>query len=107
MADGVAIAAAESALLEELDRVRLQGVTEPELVKAKAQLHARLVFDGDSVTNIAHQLGYFETIGAADLLATLPSRIVAVTSEQVARAAREVLAPSNRTIGWFEPLPGA
>ena len=107
VADGVAIASAESALLEELDRVRLQGVTDPEMVKAKAQLHARLVFDGDSVTNIAHQLGYFETIGAADLLATLPSRIAAVTSEQVARAAREVLAPSNRTIGWFEPLPGA
>ena len=31
-------------------------------MRAKAQLRARLVFDGDSVTNIAHQLGYFETI---------------------------------------------
>ena len=33
------------------------------------------------------------------------ARIVAVTLEEVAAAARSVLAPSNRTIGWFEPLP--
>jgi predicted Zn-dependent peptidase len=34
-----------------------------------------------------------------------PSRIDAVTADEVARAAREVLAPANRTIGWFDPLP--
>jgi zinc protease len=105
VADGVALASAESVLLEELDRVRQHGVTEPELAKAKAQLTARIVFDNDSVTNIAHQLGYFDTIGASELVAAAPSRIAEVTGEQVARAARDVLAPSNRTIGWFEPLP--
>ena len=34
-----------------------------ELAKVKAQLRARFVYDADSVTDIAHQLGYFETIG--------------------------------------------
>jgi len=85
--------------------VRRHGVTDVELAKAKAQLKARIVFDSDSVTNIAHQLGYFDTIGAGDLIATVPSRIMDVTVDEVARAAREVLAPSNRTIGWFEPSP--
>ena len=81
------------------------GITDAELVKAKAQLRARLVFDSDSVTNIAHQLGYFETIASVDVFTTAPARIAAVTLEEVATAARAVLAPSNRTIGWFEPLP--
>ena len=81
------------------------GITGAELVKAKAQLRARLVFDSDSVTNIAHQLGYFDTIASVDLFTSAPARIAAVTLEEVATAARAVLAPSNRTIGWFEPIP--
>jgi zinc protease len=100
---GVTSGAVESALVEELERVRQSGVTEAELGKAKTQLKARIVFDNDSVTNIAHQLGYFETIGARALLDEAPALINAVTVDEVARAARDVLAPSNRTIGWFEP----
>jgi zinc protease len=103
--DGASLASVEACLLEELDRVRREGITEGELAKAKAQLHARLVFDGDSVTNIAHQLGYFETIATAGVIMSAPASIAAVTLEQVAAAARAVLAESNRTVGWFDPLP--
>ena len=53
-------------MLAELDGVVRDGITAAELTRAKAQLHARLVFESDSVTNIAHQLGYFETIGSLD-----------------------------------------
>src|SRR5262245_17321795 len=101
--EGTALASVESAMLEELDRVRQEGITEAELVKAKAQLKARFVFDNDSVTNIAHQLGYFETIASVDVFTRLPEQIVRVNVEQVAAAARAVLASSNRTVGWFEP----
>ena len=51
--------------------MRRDGVTPAELAKAKAQLKARLVFDNDSVTNIAHQLGYFETIASVDVFTNL------------------------------------
>jgi zinc protease len=101
--DGVPLSHVEEATLAELDRAAGEGITSAELTKAKAQLRARLVFDNDSVTNIAHQLGYFETVAAAELVATMPERIAGVTLEQVAEAARAVLQPSNRTIGWFEP----
>jgi zinc protease len=103
--EGTPLASVESAMLEELDRVRQHGITEAELIKAKAQLKARLVFDSDSVTNIAHQLGYFETIASVDVFTALPSRIAAVTVDAVGDAARTILAASNRTVGWFEPLP--
>ena len=100
-----ALTGVESVLLEELARVRGEGITAAELARAKAQLRARLVFENDSVTNIAHQLGYFETIATVDMFRTLPARIAAVTVDSVGHAARALLKDSNRTIGWFQPLP--
>ena len=103
--EGTSLSGAEGVLLEELDRVQREGITTLELAKAKAQLEARLVFENDSVTNIAHQLGYFETIAEVELFRTLPGAIATATADSVMIAARRLLAASNRTIGWFEPLP--
>jgi zinc protease len=104
-AEGTSLSGVETVLLEELDRVQRGGVSESELAKAKAQLKARLVFENDSVTNIAHQLGYFETIANVDLYRSLPSAIASATVDDLLAAARHVLPASNRTIGWFEPQP--
>jgi zinc protease len=103
--EGTTLGAVEAALLHELDRLVEQGIAGHELERARTQLVARSIFEGDSITNIAHQLGYFETIGAPDLYPTLRARIEAVTTDQVLHAARKMLAESNRTIGWFEPQP--
>ena len=102
---GTPLADLEGAALAALDLVARDGITEAELAKAKAQLRARLVFESDSVTNIAHQLGYFETIGSLDAYTDAPARIAAVTLERVAKAARRVLTASNRTVGHFDPVP--
>jgi zinc protease len=101
--EGVALAAVEGALLAALEEVRRDGITEAELAKAKQQLKARLVFDNDSITNIAHQLGYFETIAGVDTYRTLGRSIAAVTLDAVAAAASRFSA-ANRTIGWFDPV---
>jgi zinc protease len=103
--DGVALSSIEEALAGELERVRRDAVTPAELETAKSQLQAQLVFDSDSITNIAHQIGYFETIASVDAFTGLAPRINAVSLDQVADAARMLFAASNRTVGWFEPLP--
>jgi zinc protease len=102
-AEGTALGPLEAQTLDAIDRVRAGGITPAELVKAKNQLRARMVFEGDSITNVAHQLGFFETIAGWRIYETLGQRIAAVTLEEVARAAAARLAPSNRTIGWLEP----
>jgi zinc protease len=104
---GTPLDALEDALVREIERVRTGGITPEELRKAKTQLRARLVFENDSITNIAHQIGYFETIAGAEVFANFRPRIAAVTLEDVAAAARAILTPSNRTVGWFDPLPVA
>ena len=103
--DGVALDRVEQVLLEEASRVREHGITDAELTKAKAQLEARLVFDNDGVTNIAHQLGYFSTVASLELYLSMPDRIAAVTTADVGAIARTLLADANRTVGWFDPLP--
>ena len=103
---GRTLAAVEDGMLDELDRLVSAGITERELEKARAQLRARFVFDMDGVTDIAHQLGYFETIGSWRDALTLGDRLAAVSLSEVNDVARAVFAPSNRTIGWFEPQAG-
>jgi zinc protease len=104
-ADGASLERLEAAALAEIDRVRTGGITQAELVKVKNQLRARMVFEGDSITNVAHQLGFFDIIADWRVYETLGPRIAAVTLEQVATAAAERLAPANRTIGWLHPPP--
>ncbi|MBI2834172.1 MAG: insulinase family protein [Acidobacteria bacterium] len=103
--EGVAYGEVEGALVGELERARRDGIATDELDRAKRQLKARLVFETDSVTNIAHQLGFFETIAAADIYTSLAGRIAAVTVDAVTAAARRYLPPQNRTVGWFQPVP--
>jgi zinc protease len=102
--EGTALARVEEAALRTIDRVRTDGITPDELTKARNQLRARLVFENDSITNIAHQLGYFETIASWRDYPSVARKIAAVTIEQVAGVAAKRLTASNRTIGWFEPV---
>ncbi len=103
---GVSLAAAEARLLGELDHVRAGEVREEDVVVARNQLRTRLVFDADSVTNLGHQLGYFDTVADWRLLGELLPRIEAVTLADVRRVAAARLEPQRRTVGWFEPLTG-
>ena len=105
--DGTSLDAVEDTVLRALDAVRERGVTEQELLKAKTQLRARLVFEQDSITNLAHQLGFFETIASWRYFPTIAARIQDVTPDDVAKVAATRLVASNRMIGRFQPTPAA
>jgi zinc protease len=100
--DGVSLADLEPAALAAIEEAR-HGVQEEEVRRAKRQLRARLVFENDSVTNLAHQLGYFETVVGPGFFPKLQACIDAVTIEQVRDVAKRRLARTARTVGWFSP----
>ena len=104
VAEGQSIASVEEAVLGEVEKVRTEGITPAELKKVHAQLRARFIYDADNVTDIAHQLGYFEIISSWGAYEKLRDRLDEVTVESVQAAAAKYLTPSNRTIGWFEPI---
>ena len=101
---GVELSVLEGAALEAIGSVLERGVSDAEVDRARHQLRARLVFDNDSVTNIAHQLGYFETVTTPDYFERLNERISAVTAAEVSEVAARRLRATSRTIGWFRPL---
>jgi zinc protease len=102
--DGVALADLEHAALAAIEDAR-NGIDDEEVARAKRQLRARLVFENDSVTNLAHQLGYFETVVGSGFYPTLQPCIDAVTVDQVRDVARRRLDKRSRTVGWFSPVP--
>jgi predicted Zn-dependent peptidase len=105
--EGVPTADIEGAATNAINQVAKHGVTEQELTKAQNQLRARLVFENDSVTNLGHQLGFFETVANVDVYRNAPRSIAAVTKGQVDRVAEKYLRTDRRTVGWFTPSAGA
>lgn len=106
-AAGVPLDALEEAALGEIDRAWRGELSPAEIVRAKRQLRTRLVLENDSVTSVAHQLGYFETVGGPGYLSALEARIEAVTLDDVAQVARERLGSATRTVGRFHPVKEA
>lgn len=72
-----------------------------ELDAAKKQVLTELVFDVETTEHAAHQLAFFEGIGAFDVLQKLPDLVRSVTSSDVQRIAVKYLQPYQRTTGWY------
>lgn len=103
VADGHSLQTVEEVVFGEVGRLVREGITDEELAKIRRQLRARFVYDSDSITDIAHQLGYFATVDRWQTYLELIPRLEEVTAEQVGQAARRYLTAENRTVGWFEP----
>jgi zinc protease len=101
---GISLPALEAAALEQIETLREGGVSDVETARARRQLRARFVFENDSVTNIAHQLGYFDTVTGPGFFPELQHMVDRVTAEQVSDVARRRLSSASRTVGWFRPL---
>ena len=85
--------AALQAVLEQVERIRLVPVSEPELARAKAYLLGTLTLDRRTSARHAWHLAFFELLGVGwDFPDRLRGAIEAVTSGDVAQAARRVLA---------------
>lgn len=96
-------AAANQGTLEaELDR-RITAFQPTQLDAAKAAVLGELVADIQTTEDAAHQLAFFEGIGAFDMLLGLRERVAAVTPGDLSRVAATYLDPRERTVGWMVP----
>ncbi len=104
---GVTADKLEAALLEEVEKVKSAPVTDEELARAKSRVEADFVFQSDSVTSQARQIGYWAMVDDWRYLATYVDRIRALTAEDIQRVARKYLVTDSRTIGQFVPTTDA
>jgi zinc protease len=102
-ANGVTVEALELALLEELERVKTEPVTDEELERAKNQIEASFVWGQDSIYARASALGRFELMSSWRLLDQFVPLIRAVTAADIQRVARAYFPPDRKTTGVLLP----
>jgi len=102
-ADGVSVEALERALMEELERVKTEPVTDEELERAKNQIEASFVWGQDSIYSRASALGRFELMTSWRHLDQFVSLIRAVTAADLQRVARAYFPPDRKTTGLLLP----
>ncbi len=94
------------ALLEQINRLQDEPVTDEELDRVKAQVVASNVYEQDSVFYQGMKIGQLESVGLDwQLEDQYVNRINAVTPEQVQAVARKYLVENRRTIAVLDPLP--
>lgn len=101
----VSTAEIEERIEERIAALRERPVPTEELERARRGLQAELELDLETTEDAAHQMAFYEGIGAFAVLRSLPERIAAVTAEELRLAAARRLQPWQRTTGWFHAGP--
>ena len=108
----VSVTAAPDQSLEEIDRTLLQtieelrqnGVSQEELDRAKTQLKTTFVLYSQDITSQGSELGYYETVaGDYQYSDRYLAAVEQVTTDDIKRVAQTYLDPAKRTVGFFEP----
>jgi len=100
---GKSVAQVEQALLDEIERIKIDAPTERELAKARNGAEAGFVFAQDSLFYQAFLLGQFEIAGDWRWIDEYVPAVRAVAAEDVVRVARFYLDADNRTVGTLVP----
>jgi zinc protease len=94
---------AESALYQEVDRLKTTPVGEKELQRAQNLVEASFVYGQDSLFFRAQQLGEYASLGDWKLITQVIPGIRAVTAADIQRVAQTYLREENRTVGVLIP----
>jgi zinc protease len=92
-----------AALDAELRRVVDESIRPEEMDRAAKQARAIFAYGSETVTNQAFWMGYAEMFSSIDWFDNYLASIAAVTTDDVQRVARSVLAERNRTVGFYRP----
>ena len=94
----------EKELLDAVDRLTNEPVSEAELVKAKNQFISGLVFDRQTGLDKANAIGYAKVIlGDLSLVNRQVAEYQKVTAADVQRVARTYFKPESRTVVYMLP----
>ena len=96
-------ASLEEGLEQRVASLRSSRVSPQALSVAVAQLKRELTFDLQTTEDAAHQLAYFDGLGALEVLLGLEDAIETVTPADIQRVANRYFQPHQRTIAWSTP----
>ncbi|HVS19571.1 MAG TPA: pitrilysin family protein [Planctomycetota bacterium] len=103
-AQGVEPAALEAAIEAELELLCTHKVPTRELARVRSMLAASDAQDGETVTDLAEDLGEFAVDADWRMSVDGLERLLAVSADDLRNGARRVLALERRVVGWCTPL---
>lgn len=95
--------AVENAIYQTIEDLIHRPVKKAELEKARTQLRSKLAFELEGITNLAHQIGFYSTIGHLERYEQAMEIVGELTLEDARNAALIYLHADNRTVGQFWP----
>ena len=96
----------ENALLQEIEKIKNDGVTQEELDRVKATVIASDVYQKDSMFGMAMEIGQLETMNYSFHLSDgYIEKINSVTSEQIKNVATKYLTRDNLSLTILDPQP--
>ena len=92
----------EDAMLEEIEKVKKELISENEFQKLRNQIESNFVQANSTVAGIAESLAnYHMYYGNANLINTEIQRYLAVTREDIQKSAQKYYIPENRVVMYF------
>ena len=104
LVQGIATEVVEAAISEELERLVREGVPKSDLERAKKSLASEDAFEGETVSDLAEQLGSFAIDRDWRLVIDSAQRRQKVSSKAVQRVCAQLLCVANRVVGTSLPL---
>ena len=96
----------KKALLDEINVLKKELVSEAELKRVKAQVVSSEVFERDSIQHIATLLGSLESVGLGHkYMDEYVPGVLAVTAEQIQQVAKKYLIEEHLTVAELIPQP--
>ena len=102
-AQGVEPETLERAVDEELDRLRTHRLSASELKRARDILRSSEALDGETVSDLAEELGEWAVDADWRLTIDQDARLARFTPAGLEEAAARLLAPERRVVGWSLP----
>jgi zinc protease len=94
----------EKALLAEINKIKISGVTQAEVVSVKQQYIAEDAYKRDGTAAVASELSEWIGVGDWTLYVTFPQKVQQVTPADVQRVAKQYFGADQSTTGWFVPV---
>jgi predicted Zn-dependent peptidase len=98
---GVSLEAAENAVFEELDKLKNEMISVPELEKVKNKTESMIAFEDISLMNRANSLSNYELLGDANLMNTELEKYHAVTREEILEECRNIFFDENSSTLYY------
>jgi predicted Zn-dependent peptidase len=98
---GVDMKVAEQAVMDIVNEMKKELISEKELTKIKNKTESALAFEDMSVMNRANNLAFYELLGDASLFNTDRERYFSVTAEDILQYSQQIFDEQNSSTLYY------